>query len=69
MSTNHGTPYVHQSWPSLSLEDVVEALNSRNTSGLHITSKDFLRGLGEKVYNSSGAVVGAREATITWVGR
>ena len=53
----------------LTLEDVVEAVNSRNTSGLFMTEKNFLRGLGEKVYNLSGAVVGAREATLTWVGR
>ena len=48
---------------------MVEAVNSRNTSGLFMTEKNFLRGLGEKVYNSSGAVIGAREATLTWVGR
>ena len=54
---------------NLTLEDVVEAVNSRNTSGLFMTEKNFLRGLGEKVYNSSGALIGAREATLTWVGR
>ena len=47
----------------------MEAVNSGNTSGLFMTEKNFLRGLGEKVYNSSGAVIGAREATLTWVGR
>ena len=54
---------------NLTLTDVIEAVNTGNTSGLFLVEKDFLRTLGNKVYNSSGAVVGAREATITWVGR
>ena len=54
---------------NLTLADVVEAINTGNTSGLFLVEKDFLRTLGNKEYNSSGAVVGAREATITWVGR
>ena len=50
-------------------EAVLEAVNTKNKSGLFNTEKNFTKLLSEVSRNTSGHIVGARVATITWVAR
>ena len=54
---------------SLTDEDVVEMVNTRNKSGLFNIEKDFTNYLSDISYNSSGHIVGAGVTTIGWVAR
>ena len=54
---------------ALTDEDVLKAVNTKNKSGLFNTEKNFTKLLSEVTRNTSGHIVGARVATITWVAR
>ena len=54
---------------ALTDEAVLEAVNTKNKSGLFNTEKNFTKLLSEVSRNTSGHIVGARVATITWVAR
>ena len=53
----------------LSDEEILEVVNTRNKSGLFNMEKDFSKVLSEISYNSTGHIVGAGVATITWVAK
>ena len=53
----------------LTLHQVVKAVNSRNTSGLLMVERDLVATLGDRRYNSSGALVSAGLATLTFMGQ
>ena len=54
---------------NLTKEDILESINTRNLSGIFMREKDFTNALGDISYNQSGHIVGAKIATITWVGK
>ena len=54
---------------SLTRNDIIDAINTRNTSGIFLREKDFKLGLGDIKYNKSGHVVGATVATLLFLGQ
>ena len=50
-------------------QDVIDAVNTKNKSGIFNIEKDFLSKLGNISYNSSGHIVSASVATIGWVAK
>ena len=50
-------------------QDVIDAVNTKNKSGIFNIEKDFLSKLGDISYNSSGHIVSAGVATIGWVAK
>ena len=54
---------------SLDTQEIVNAINTRNVSGVFQREKNFTSVLGEVTYNETGQLVGARVATITWIGK
>ena len=53
----------------LSEKDIIDAVNSKNKSGLLMIDKNFKNLLGEVSYNSSGHIIGAKVTPITWIGK
>ena len=53
----------------LSDEAIIDIVNTRTKSGLFNMEKDFTQKLSEIRYNSSGHIVGAGVATLTWVAK
>ena len=54
---------------NLTYEDIIETINTGNLSGICMREKDFSSVLSDISYNSSGHIVGAKIATMTWVGK
>ena len=54
---------------NLTTEDIIESINSRNLSGIFLRERNFKNDLGEISYNQSGHIIGAKVATVTWVGK
>ena len=54
---------------NLTYEDIIETINTRNLSGIFMREKDFSSVLSDISYNSTGHIVGAKIATLTWVGK
>ena len=52
----------------LDKREIIEAFNTKNTSGIFLREKDFKIGLGGIKYNKSGHIVGARVATVVFLG-
>ena len=54
---------------NISLDSVLETINTKNTSGLFMIDKDFKDYLGGIKYNSTGHIIGAGVATFTIVNK
>ena len=54
---------------NLTTEDIIESINSRNLSGIFLREKNFKNVLGEISYNESGEIIGAKVATLTFIGK
>ena len=54
---------------NLKESEILDDVNTKNQSGLLMVDKNFKNLIGEVSYNSTGHIVGAKVATITWVGR
>ena len=54
---------------NLKYEDIIETINTKNFSGIFMREKNFSSVLSDISYNSSGQIVGAKIATMTWVGK
>ena len=50
-------------------EDILEAVNGKNKSGIFMIDKDFTKYLGEIVRDKDGRIVAAGAATITLIGK
>lgn len=54
---------------SLTEEEILETVNSRNLSGVFLREKDFSSLLGDVRRDRQGRILGAGAATLTWVHR
>ena len=54
---------------SLDSQEIINTINTRNVSGVFQREKNFTTVLGDVTYNETGHLVGARVATITWIGK
>eukprot|EP00092_Neocalanus_flemingeri_P040503 GFUD01044108.1.p1 GENE.GFUD01044108.1~~GFUD01044108.1.p1 ORF type:complete len:1044 (-),score=198.42 GFUD01044108.1:97-3228(-) len=54
---------------NLTTEEIIESVNTRNLSGIFLREKNFKNVLGDISYNESGHIIGAKVATLTWVGK
>ena len=54
---------------SLREEDIIESINTRNLSGIFLREKNFKNVLGDISYNETGHIIGAKVATLTFVGK
>ena len=53
----------------LTLEEVLQEVNTKNTSGVLMADRNLLGTLGEKEFNSSGWLLSAQFATFTFIGQ
>ena len=54
---------------NLTTDSIRETVNHRNLSGIFLREKNFKNVLGDITYDEFGQIIGAKVATLTWIGK